>query len=101
MEWEVGRIKYVSFLKCLCTIKRVRAAVLIPVDRYCCSCEELTANCTPVKQSETEPLEQLDITKHLVFRKPDEEGPDVRGGHPDALIVHATKANKNGEFAVS
>jgi hypothetical protein len=51
-----------------------------------------------VKQSETEPLEQLDITKYLVFRKPDEEGPDVRGGHPDALIIHATKANKNGEL---
>ena len=51
-----------------------------------------------MKQSETEPLEQLDITKYLVFRKPDEEGPDVRGGHPDALIIHATKANKNGKL---
>jgi hypothetical protein len=68
------------------------------VDFYCCSSEELTAINTPVKQSEMEPLEQLDITKYLVFRKPDEEGPDVRGGHPDALIIHATKANKNGEL---
>ena len=73
-------------------------AVLILTDCYHCSSEELTANSTPVKQSETEPLEQLDITKYLVFRKPDEEGPDVRGGHPDALIIHATKANKNGEL---
>lgn len=97
VEGEVGRIKYLSFLKCLYTVKRVRA-VLILTDRYCCSGEELTANSTPVKQSETEPLEQLDITKYLVFRKPDEEGPDVRGGHPDALIIHATKANKNGEL---
>jgi Rap guanine nucleotide exchange factor 1 len=47
---------------------------------------------------ESSPLEQLDITKYLVIKKPDEEGPDVRGGHPDALIIHATKANKNGEF---
>jgi len=73
-------------------------AVLILTDHYRCSGEELTANSTPVKQSETEPLEQLDITKYLVFRKSDEEGPDVRGGHPDALIIHATKANKNGEL---
>lgn len=65
------------------------------VDTSQTSGEELTANSTPVKQSETEPLEQLDITKYLVIRKSDEEGPDVRGGHPDALIIHATKANKN------
>jgi hypothetical protein len=87
---------------------------------YCCSQEEtkglaaqrleLTASATlgtnsmQAKQSESEltdessPLEQLDITKYLVIKKPDEEGPDVRGGHPDALIIHATKANKNGEF---
>jgi hypothetical protein len=47
---------------------------------------------------ESDPLEQLDITKYLVIKKPDEEGPDIRGGHPDALIIHATKANKNGEL---
>ena len=46
---------------------------------------------------ESNPLEQLDISKYLVMKKADEEGPDVRGGHPDALIIHATKANKNGE----
>lgn len=65
---------------------------------YCCSSEELTANSSRVTQIEAEPLEQLDITKYLVFRKPDEDGPDVRGGHPEALIIHATKANKNGEL---
>jgi Rap guanine nucleotide exchange factor 1 len=50
---------------------------------------------------ESNPLEHLDITKYLVIKKPDEEGPDVRGGHPDALIIHATKANKNGEISGS
>ncbi|XP_069676852.1 guanine nucleotide-releasing factor 2 isoform X2 [Periplaneta americana] len=44
---------------------------------------------------ESNPLEELDISKYLVMKKSDEEGPDVRGGHPDALIIHATKANKN------
>ncbi|XP_046735450.1 guanine nucleotide-releasing factor 2 isoform X2 [Diprion similis] len=40
-------------------------------------------------------LEELDISKYLVLKKPEEDGPDIRGGHPDALIIHATKANKN------
>ncbi|KAL0126910.1 hypothetical protein PUN28_005330 [Cardiocondyla obscurior] len=42
-------------------------------------------------------LDELDISKYLVFKKPDEDGPDVRGGHPDALLIHATKANKHDE----
>ncbi|KAG5322566.1 C3G factor, partial [Pseudoatta argentina] len=40
-------------------------------------------------------LDELDISKYLVLKKPDEEGPDIRGGHPDALLIHATKANKH------
>ncbi|XP_012252189.2 guanine nucleotide-releasing factor 2 isoform X3 [Athalia rosae] len=40
-------------------------------------------------------LDELDISKYLILKKPEEEGPDIRGGHPDALIIHATKANKN------
>ncbi|KAG8264015.1 Rap guanine nucleotide exchange factor 1 [Homalodisca vitripennis] len=43
------------------------------------------------------PLDMLDVTQLLVLKKTDEEGPDIRGGHPDALIIHATKANKNGK----
>ncbi|XP_026667048.1 guanine nucleotide-releasing factor 2 isoform X7 [Ceratina calcarata] len=42
-------------------------------------------------------LDELDISKHLVFKKPDEEGPDIKGGHPDALLIHATKANRHDE----
>lgn len=37
------------------------------------------------------------MVKHLVFKKPNEEGPDVRGGHTDALIIHATKSQKVSE----
>ncbi|EFN67862.1 Guanine nucleotide-releasing factor 2 [Camponotus floridanus] len=40
-------------------------------------------------------LDELDINKYLVLKKSDEEGPDIRGGHPDALLIHATKANKH------
>lgn len=44
------------------------------------------------------PLEELDVNRHLVLKKADEDGPDIRGGHEDGLIVHATKANKNGNL---
>ncbi|XP_063235683.1 guanine nucleotide-releasing factor 2 isoform X3 [Bacillus rossius redtenbacheri] len=50
---------------------------------------------TPEPLDECSLLEQLDIAQYLVYKKGDEEGPDIRGGHPDALIIHATKANKN------
>ncbi|XP_012228705.1 guanine nucleotide-releasing factor 2 isoform X5 [Linepithema humile] len=42
-------------------------------------------------------LDELDISKYLVLKKAEEEGPDIRGGHPDALLIHATKANKHDE----
>ncbi|XP_072153257.1 guanine nucleotide-releasing factor 2 isoform X7 [Bemisia tabaci] len=41
------------------------------------------------------PLAELDVVKWLVHKGPNDEGPEIRGGHPHALIVHATKANKN------
>lgn len=41
------------------------------------------------------PLEELDVSRHLVLKKSDEDGPDIRGGSEDGLIVHATRANKN------
>lgn len=62
------------------------------------------ANGTAEKEPETtvpppeSPLDLLDISRYLVLKKQDEEGPDIRGGNPDALIIHATKANKNGGF---
>jgi hypothetical protein len=45
---------------------------------------------------EGSPLYDLDVSNLLVFKKVEEEGPDIRGGHPDALVIHATKASKNG-----
>lgn len=57
--------------------------------------EEVNKTSLPPPDS---PLSELDISRFLVFKKADEEGPDIRGGHPDALIIHATKANKNGMF---
>ncbi|XP_044007017.1 guanine nucleotide-releasing factor 2 isoform X2 [Aphidius gifuensis] len=48
-------------------------------------------------EQDNEILNELEITKYLVVKKPEEDGPDIRGGHPDALLVHATKANKHDE----
>lgn len=34
---------------------------------------------------------------YLVLKKDGEEGPEVKGGYPDALIVHASKMQKVSE----
>jgi len=41
-------------------------------------------------------MEELNVSQWLVLKKPEEDGPLVRGGHADALVVHATNAVKNG-----
>jgi len=46
--------------------------------------------------SEVNIMEELNVSQWLVFKKPEEDGPLVRGGHADALVVHATNAVKNG-----
>lgn len=43
-------------------------------------------------------IEELNVSQWLVFKKPEEDGPLVRGGHADALVVHATNAVKNGKY---
>ncbi|XP_059619002.1 guanine nucleotide-releasing factor 2 isoform X2 [Phlebotomus argentipes] len=44
-------------------------------------------------------IEEMSIAQFLVFKKEGEDGPDVKGGHLDALIIHATKVEKNFENA--
>lgn len=41
-------------------------------------------------------MEMLNVDEYLLMKKPDEDGPDIRGGPIDALIIQATKATKNG-----
>lgn len=41
------------------------------------------------------PLDEIHVDDVLVHKKQGEEGPDIRGGSVDALIVRATKVNKN------
>ncbi|XP_050101033.1 guanine nucleotide-releasing factor 2 isoform X2 [Anopheles aquasalis] len=42
-------------------------------------------------------MDELDVSNYLVFKKDNEDGPDVKGGHPDALIIHATRVQKNSD----
>lgn len=41
-------------------------------------------------------MEQSDVQDWLVSKKQEEDGPEIRGGPIDALIIQATKATKNG-----
>lgn len=42
-------------------------------------------------------IEDMEISKYLILKKEDEDGPDIKGGQADALIVHATKVQKISE----
>lgn len=42
-------------------------------------------------------LEEMNVQKYLVLKKENEEGPEIKGGHMDALIIHATKVEKISE----
>ncbi|KAL4219471.1 Rap guanine nucleotide exchange factor 1 [Mactra antiquata] len=44
--------------------------------------------------AELNPLDDIDVSDQLVYKNAGEDGPDIRGGSIDALIVHATAANK-------
>nr|XP_036231987.1 guanine nucleotide-releasing factor 2 isoform X10 [Bactrocera oleae] len=43
-------------------------------------------------------LEEIDVTKYLVLKRKDEDGPDVKGGYVDALIVHASRVQNDNAF---
>ncbi|XP_064617098.1 rap guanine nucleotide exchange factor 1-like isoform X2 [Liolophura sinensis] len=45
--------------------------------------------------AELNPLDDVDVSDQMVRKKKGEDGPDIRGGTVDALIVHATTAGKN------
>ncbi|RZB41593.1 guanine nucleotide-releasing factor 2, partial [Asbolus verrucosus] len=51
-----------------------------------------------VSRCDIDLMDELNVDQWLVMKKPDEEGPDIRGGAIDALIIQATKATKNGVF---
>lgn len=57
------------------------------VKKWTPDCEEAETN--------GELLEKLDVSEYIVNKKPGEDGPDIRGGPIDALIVHATSATSS------
>ncbi|XP_060590659.1 rap guanine nucleotide exchange factor 1-like isoform X2 [Ruditapes philippinarum] len=44
--------------------------------------------------AELNPLDDIDVSDQLIYKNEGEDGPDIRGGAIDALVVHATAANK-------
>ncbi|VVC29961.1 Hypothetical protein CINCED_3A024353 [Cinara cedri] len=69
-----------------------------PIEAQCLEIQDVLSNITEPSHtniSEVNIMEELNVSQWLVFKKPEEEGPLVRGGHADALVVHATNAVKN------
>ncbi|XP_026324252.1 guanine nucleotide-releasing factor 2 isoform X11 [Hyposmocoma kahamanoa] len=54
---------------------------------------ENKTNSTPADPDDI--ILQTDISQWLLLKAPSKDGPEVRGGNPDALIVLATKATKD------
>lgn len=50
---------------------------------------------TPAPADPDDIILQTDISSWLVLKAPSKDGPEVRGGQPDALVVLATKATKD------
>lgn len=46
-------------------------------------------------------MEEIDVQSFLLLKKDGEDGPDVKGGQLDALIVHASKVQKVTESGKS
>lgn len=46
-------------------------------------------------------MEEIEIQAYLLLKKDGEDGPDVKGGQLDALIVHASKVQKVTESGKS
>ena len=42
------------------------------------------------------PLQEMDVNQFLILKSAEEEGPDIKGGPLDALVVKATEVSKNG-----
>ncbi|XP_065169661.1 guanine nucleotide-releasing factor 2 isoform X3 [Atheta coriaria] len=48
------------------------------------------------EETELDLMEETDIAKYLIRKKPEDDGYDIRGGTIDALIIEATKGSKSG-----
>ncbi|KAH8289335.1 hypothetical protein KR054_003873 [Drosophila jambulina] len=69
---------------------------------------EAAAKQQPKEEADPEPeemlinmLEEVNITRYLILKKKDEDGPEVKGGYIDALIVHASRVQKVADNAFS
>lgn len=60
------------------------------------STENLKAEDEQTNPCDIDLMEELDVNKYLILKSPEEDGPEIRGGTVDALIIQATKATKNG-----
>ncbi|XP_033727703.1 rap guanine nucleotide exchange factor 1-like isoform X2 [Pecten maximus] len=45
--------------------------------------------------AELNPLDDVDVSDQLIKKKENEDGPEIRGGSVDALVVHASAAGKS------
>ena len=72
-------------------LEHTTASMILPI-----SSKEVSEAAESSELCDIDLMEETEIGKYLVYKNPDEEGPDIKGGCTDALIIQATKATKNG-----
>ena len=49
------------------------------------------------EEDRTSLLHELDVSQYLIIKSTTDDGPEIRGGMPDALLVKAAEVTQNGE----
>lgn len=61
--------------------------------------ESIRTDVGDFEQSVYNVLDEMDVSSFLIYKTAGDDGPEIRGGPVDALIVKATEVSKNGEFS--
>ncbi len=71
---------------------------LVPSSESGISSQSELTRTEPEELQQFSALDETDVSHYIITKNPSEEGPEIRGGTIDALIVKATEVSKNGKI---
>jgi hypothetical protein len=71
---------------------------LVPSSESGISSQSELTRIEPEELPQLSALDEIDVSRYIITKNPSEEGPEIRGGNIDALIVKATEVIKNGKI---
>ncbi len=70
---------------------------LVPSSESGISSQSELTRVEPEELQQLSALDEIDVSIYIITKNPSEEGPEIRGGTIDSLIVKATEVSKNGK----